>query len=207
MRYVELKNQVLKLLNQYSIAGDEIADTYNNQDDYLKRIPALANDCIMELATTARKIPATICTADMEKEEIGAQVIYTLPADFFQFKSGDTLRISDNITLHTNVYMIHGQYKLIIPKCEDGKYVLTYYRYPHLLPEEPDDNDEIDNVPETHYAIPYYVCSFLAVHDDSFQYAAFRNTYADKVDRMMPDITAEVKPVDDAYGLYGMWMG
>ena len=44
MKYGELRDQVLKLLNQYTVAGDPVAETYNNQADYLKRIPTFAND-------------------------------------------------------------------------------------------------------------------------------------------------------------------
>ena len=44
MKYGELRDQVLKLLNQYTVAGAPVAETYNNQADYLKRIPSFAND-------------------------------------------------------------------------------------------------------------------------------------------------------------------
>ena len=60
MVYRELKNQVLKLLNQYTMAGAAVSDLYNNQMDYINRIPGLANDAMMEIATTVRKIPATM---------------------------------------------------------------------------------------------------------------------------------------------------
>jgi hypothetical protein len=58
MTYQECKNQVLKLLNQYTIAGNAVADGYNNQADYIRRIPSLINDAMMEISTTVRKIEA-----------------------------------------------------------------------------------------------------------------------------------------------------
>ena len=91
MKYGELRDQVLKLLNQYTVAGDPVAETYNNQADYLKRIPAFANDAMMEIATTTRKIPVTIPLDFLPHEEFGEYLRYCLPADFYQFKSGDTL--------------------------------------------------------------------------------------------------------------------
>ena len=39
MTYGELKNYVLQLLNQYSTAGTLTPPTYNNQADYLARLP------------------------------------------------------------------------------------------------------------------------------------------------------------------------
>ena len=60
MTYEQVKNQTLKLLNQYSVAGNKVEGSYNNQADYLKRIPELVNDAMVEIATTARKIPQTV---------------------------------------------------------------------------------------------------------------------------------------------------
>ena len=42
MTYGQLKADVLRLIHQYSIAGNKVATTYNNQQDYLNRIPSLA---------------------------------------------------------------------------------------------------------------------------------------------------------------------
>ena len=39
MTYGQLKADVLRLIHQYSIAGNKVATTYNNSEDYLNRIP------------------------------------------------------------------------------------------------------------------------------------------------------------------------
>ena len=39
MTFEQVQNQVLKLLNQYSVAGALVAPAYNNQQDYLNRVP------------------------------------------------------------------------------------------------------------------------------------------------------------------------
>ena len=36
MTYEYVENQVLKLLNQYTMAGESVAETYNNQKDYIR---------------------------------------------------------------------------------------------------------------------------------------------------------------------------
>lgn len=202
MTYKWLKNQVLKLLNQYTMAGSPVADLYNNQQDYLERIPSLANDAIMEIATTVRKIQATMDLSMLPSEDLGEQIRYRLPTDFYQFKSGDTVITTDGKVLHTNQYSLQGQRFLIVPKDEDGEYSITYYRYPVLLEEKPADGDELDNAPETHFAVPFYVASFLAAHDEPFLCSLFMNKFTDKLQNMLPDITAEAHATTDAYSFF-----
>jgi hypothetical protein len=202
MTYKEIENQVLKLLNQYTMAGSPVADLYNNQKDYLERIPTLANDAIMEIATTARKIPATMNLSMLPSEDLGQEIRYWLPFDFYQFKSGDTVVTTDGKFLHTNQYSLHGRRVLIVPKDEAGDYFITYYRYPMLLEEKPAPEDELDNAPETHFAIPFYVASFLVAHDEPFLCSLFMNKYNDKLRLMQPNITAEVHATADAYSFF-----
>lgn len=203
MNYTELKSQVLKLLNQYSVAGKQVASSYNNQQDYLSRIASLANDAIMEIATTGRKIPATISLGTLEREDLGQMSRYELPENFYQFKTGSTMvTTNEGEVLHTNLYSLDGKKYLLIPnrELEDGKsYSLTYYRYPTLLSAKPDDTDELDNEPETHVAVAFYVAAFLVIHDDNFLYASFYNKYEDKLQKMGAGYSAEVIAADDLY--------
>ena len=213
MTYEEVKNQVLQLLNQYSVAGTLVAASYNNQQDYLNRIPALVNDAVLEIATTARKIPALmkLTTAVLENEEeptaawevFGDRIRFELPADFYQFKTGDTLvETNDGHVFHTNRFQLEGKKYILIPakEMEDGRvYTITYYRYPTLLGSSPASSDVLDNDPETHYAVPFYVAAFLVIHDDSFLFSAFYNKYEDKLAKMAPGVSAEAAPVGDTY--------
>lgn len=203
MTYGQLRNQVLKLLNQYSIAGAVVANSYNNQQDYLNRIVDLANDAILEIATTARKIPALIQLSDLASEERGKEVWYELPEDFYQLQSGSVVTTREGWTLHTNVYALHGKNFLVVPLEEDGNYSLVYYRYPTLLPEKPGEDVLLDNEPETHSAVAFYVASFLVAQDDSFLCSLFYNKYEDKLSKMGPGVSAEIHPVADAYHFFG----
>ncbi len=203
MNYGQVKRAVLQLLNQYSVAGTPVADSYNNQQDYLNRIPALVNDAVMEISTTARKIPATLRLADLPREELGAQVRYQMPQDFYQLVSGSVVKTHEGTTLHTNCYTIQARRYLLVPREEAGSYTLTYYRYPTLLGEKPADTDPLDNQPETHYAVPFYVAAYLAGHDDSFLCALFHNKYEDKLAKMGPGVTAEAAQTADSYRFFG----
>lgn len=203
MTFEQVQNQVLKLLNQYSVAGALVAPAYNNQQDYLNRVASLANDAVMEIATTARKIPATLDLSTLGSEDAGDWVRYELPEDFYQFKTGDTLLTTDDgHLLHTNRYTISGQKYLLVPKreIEEGSsYTITYYRYPRLLSDKPAPTDELDNAPETHYAVPFYVAAFLVIHDDNFLFASFYNKFEDKLAKMSAGLSVEARSVDDVY--------
>lgn len=203
MTFEQVQNQVLKLLNQYSVAGALVAPAYNNQQDYLNRVASLANDAVMEIATTARKIPATLDLSTLGGEDAGDWVRYELPEDFYQFKTGDTLLTTDDgHLLHTNRYTISGQKYLLVPKreIEEGSsYTITYYRYPRLLSDKPAPTDELDNAPETHYAVPFYVAAFLVIHDDNFLFASFYNKFEDKLAKMSAGLSVEARSVDDVY--------
>ena len=217
MTYGQVKNQVLQLLNQYSVAGTTVAPSYNNQQDYLNRIPALVNDAMLEIATTVRKIPAvlTLLVTDPDGdenedvpaatyEEFGDRYRFTMPNDFYQFMTGETMvTTQDGHVFHTNRFQTEGQKYLLIPKkeIEPGRvYTITYYRYPTMLSATPEATDELDNVVETHYAIPFYVAAFLVIYDDNFQFSAFYNKYEDKLQKMGPGVTAEAAAVGDVYG-------
>lgn len=60
MNYGQIKHATMQLVYSDTIAGEDIASTYNNQADYLKAIPALVNDCEMYIATTVKRIPKLV---------------------------------------------------------------------------------------------------------------------------------------------------
>lgn len=204
MTYKQVKDLTLQHIMQFSVAGSEVPAVYNNQQDYLARIPGLVNDAVMEIATTVRKIPEFLDLSSAEKEEFGNQVRVTLPDDFYQFMSGSVMRTKRGNLVHTNAFHIQGKNYMLLPKDELENYHIIYYRYPKLLAENPAADDEIDNVPETHNAIPYYVGAMLVSYDDAFLCSLLMNAYNDRLQKMYPDIAAEVHPTDDRYGFYNM---
>ena len=58
MKYGEVCNAALQLMNQYSLAGDNIPTTYNNQADYYRRMAELVDDAQMVIAAGPRRIRA-----------------------------------------------------------------------------------------------------------------------------------------------------
>ena len=203
MNYGQVRDQVLKLLNQYTVAGVPVAESYNNQQDYLNRIPALVNDAMTEIATTVRKIPATLELDLLEPEIRGDQLRYELPENFFQFISGSVVKNRDGQVLHTNTYLMRGKKYLLLPAGEGEHAALDYYRYPMLLGDRPGDDEELDNAPETHFAVPFYAAAFLVDHDDPYLCSLFYNKYEDKLNGMREGLSAEIRPVRDRYQFFG----
>ena len=217
MNYGQVKNKVLMLLNQYSVAGKLVASSYNNQQDYLNRIPMLVNDAMEEIATTYRKIPAVMDLTVLERESLGNLTRFALPDDFFQFKTGDTMVVTnDGRMLHTNKYSLQGKSYLLVPTEEleqDAHYFITYYRHPVRLGDKPADTDELDNEPETHEALAFYAAAFLVIHDDNFVFASLYNKYDDKVTKLGAGISVEMQPMGgdgmsfDGHGIGGLYDG
>ena len=209
MNYGQLKKHVMQLIFSESIAGEEIPYTYNNQADYLKMIPQLTNDAMMLIATTVKKIPELVKLTDLQTEDFGAFTMYTLPKNFWRLNNGgliwqrpDPWDYPNNYTYQRyHGYKLYARDRLMIPKNVknlDGM-IVEYYRYPETLGDDPDDLTELDNVPETHNAIPYYVAGTLVMYDDPFRYSALMNEFESRLSRITEPVTTEYAPVDDVY--------
>lgn len=206
MNYGQVRDKALQLINQYSIAGSNVRETYNNQADYLAKIPGLVNSAMMEIATTNRKIESSCSLAEMAKTPMGKFNLYYMPSEFFQFKSGGTAVELDGTPLPTDQYHFKGNNAILFPAhIENAR--IEYYRYPTLLGDSPSDSEELDNTPDTHDAIPFYVAAYLCISDDQFLYATLYNKYEDKLSKMMPGSRAEACHVADVYGGFGLGGG
>ena len=60
MLYSEIKRAVLSHINQYSIAGGQVSLTYNNQADYVNRIPQLINEALVNIRTSVKPLPTVV---------------------------------------------------------------------------------------------------------------------------------------------------
>ena len=60
MKYADIKRAVLSHINQYTMAGSKVAPTYNNQADYLNRIPVLLNEALVNIRTLVKPIPVVL---------------------------------------------------------------------------------------------------------------------------------------------------
>ena len=217
MNYGQLKKRVMQLVISDSIAGNAIPPTYNNQADYLNQIPGLANDGMTYIATTVKRIPEIVPLLSLAQEEYGAFTMYTLPKDFWQLNNGgliwqrpDPYDLPRYSYQRYHGYKLYARNKLMIPNNVPNldAMMVEYYRYPETLGDTPDDLTELDNTPETHEALPYYIAGQLVMYDDPFRYSALHNEFETRLSRITEPVTTEYAPVDDVYygfNLPGWW--
>ena len=116
MTYKWARDFVLQLLNQYSVAGSRVEESYNNQADYLAKIPRLLDDAQVYVATGTGKIRTLTEMASLTKKKMGAWVLYELPADCWQVCSGGLIR-TDGPQLHRySRYRLLGDNGIAVPK-------------------------------------------------------------------------------------------
>lgn len=221
MTYGELKKLVMQLIFSESIAGTEIRETYNNQADYLRMIPGLANDGMMYIATTVKKIPEIVPLYSLGRSRAmlpGGYSEYILPADFWRMHNGGLVwprPIGGGQIAYDRFhgYRIYANNRLLVPANVPnlGEVMVEYYRYPHKIPDIPDDaldkkeqeqerdGMELDNTPDTHAALPYYIAAQLVMYDDPFRYSALWNAFETRLGRITEPVTTEYSLVDDAY--------
>ena len=209
MTYGQLKKRVMQLAFSESIAGTEIPPSYNNQADYLRMIPGLANDGMMYIATTVKKIPEIVPLSSLEQQDFGAYTLYVLPNDFYQLMNGgliwqrpDYALVDQHYTYQRfHGYKLYGRNKLMIAKKVPNldNIMVEYYRYPSELKDDPSDNTELDNTPDTHDVLPYHIAAELVKYDDPFRYSTLHNEFETRLSRLTEPVTTEFAPVEDVY--------
>lgn len=203
MTYGQVKREALRLIFSDTLAGEPIQPSYNNQADYILAIPGLVDAAQTLIATTARKIPALMPLACMERTEDGAFDVYSLPKNCWRLAGGGLIAQGRDETGEAALgrykgYRLFGGSRLYVPK---GKRGLTaeYWRYPESVGEAPADELELDNGPEVHAAIPYYVAAHLALYDDAFRYSALYNEFEARLNRLSEPLFVEEETTADAY--------
>ena len=195
MTYGQVKQAALRLLNASTIAGVEIPLSYNEQADLVLAMPSLVDDAVMQIATTVRKIPAAVCLESLEKVGVGNCELYTLPTDCWRLMNGGLLRPGSD-GRYSDYKLLGNQ--LLLPAGEKGLWA-EYWRYPVSVGNEPKDDTPLDNSPDTHTAIPYFVAGQLVMYDDAFRYAALHNEWENRLRRMGEAVFTERSRVRDAY--------
>ena len=198
MNYGELKAFVLQLLNRYSIAGEQVPQQYNDQADVTARIPALVRDALHYMATSCRRLRETAQLAHPKK--VGTYYMYQLPDDCYQICGGLLHLQPDGEISRYHGYRLAGGRKLLVPAKIKGELMVEYFRYPYVLPLQPQDSDFLDCPPEAQTAIAYYVAAHLAMEDNNYLHASLYNEFEMKMLRLQEGAAVECGVVEDAYG-------
>lgn len=203
MNYGEARDRALQFINQYSIAGTKIASSYNNQEDYILRIPGLVNDAQMIIASGPRRMEESVLLDPRDAADMGSMYRYTLPEDLMDFVPGGLLVMSDDGPGNFTGYTTLGEDYILVPKTLKSGAYLRYYRRPQFLDPKPLDTAPLDNVALAQEPIPYFVAAELVMRDDAFAYATLYNIWLDRLGTIGRLPRPERQLVQDVYGWGG----
>ena len=203
MTYGEFKNRVLQLIFSYSIAGDEIPLSYNNQEDYVKQIPGLLSTA-QSYVYQHKRIEDAILMHDLTIEEYDNDTLLVwLPDDCLRMKPG---LIVPRGTGHGSVfrrfthYKLFGGNRLMVPKGLPENTIIEYERCSLPIPPNVLDEYVLRNPEYVNDILPFYVAAFVVLYDDPFRYAALYNEFETRLQRLTPNPTyVEESPIEDVY--------
>lgn len=203
MQYLDFKNRVLMLINQYSIASENIALSYNNQEDYVLKIPGFLNSAQRYLATTTKPIYASMHLDWDAAEERDGFYIFTMPEDFWELvgRGLPVMKNGEFKMYHRFRWM--GKDQMVIPAKDRAPMEVHYHRYPVDVPNDPADDFELDNTPDAQEAAAYYVAAYLIMHDNAFAYQALYNEFEARRQQMYEKPQTEYDSIEDIYGTPG----
>ena len=170
--------------------------TYNDQADRIARIPALTRDGLLYITTSVRRLRTV--TELTQPETLGGMLVFDLPDDFYQM-AGGLLRVDGDGAQRMRQYRVLGGRRVLIPKGEQGSFLVEYFRYPALPAGIPEDDDFLDCPPEAQPAVAYYVAAHLAMEDDNYLHGALYNEFEMKLLRLREGEFLECGVTEDVY--------
>ena len=200
MQYQELKRRILELINQYSVAGETISPAYNNQSDYIKRIPGLINDALLRIQTECRPLVESCRFPGDSGARYGDMMCHNLPGQFRELKTGGVYRIKDGKFEPFGQYRLIGNNEILFPEDGNAEYMVEYYSEPEYLIENPHDGYYVDESHEVLAAACYYAAAMLVLDKNEYQYTALYNEFLRRMEGMRRQPTAEVSTIVDVYG-------
>ena len=207
MTYGQVRDAALKLLHQYSLGDEIISRSYNDQGDYLRRIPELVDDALWIIASGPRRIHAAKCLSRVRSRDRGGMMCFSLPEDLLEIVPGGLLVLEAGESRYESGYVRADDRHILLPRTE-GEIWLEYYRSPRSCREacacadsaEPGDCAELDGAPEAHRAAAYYVAAHLVLQDDETAYLALMKEWRELLRSLRGAVQPHRAVVRDVYG-------
>ena len=201
MTYGEARDKTLQLINSYSLGGRLIESTYNEQQDYINRIPGLLNDAMVFIAMNIRPIQAQEVLDYRQAEKVGGMYRFDLPLDFYEIDTAGLLVVSGCASYRSTSYTLLDSDEAILVPWLDGEVMLLYHRMPKLLPAKPAVDTKLFGEKAVQYVLPYYAAAQLILQDDAYAYTQLYNEWTTRVAQLRPAPRPEYGLVEDAYGM------
>ena len=201
MTIKECKDAAFQLLNHYSIAGSLVPMSYNDQADDNMRMLNLINDAQMAIAMSVRPIPAfkTVEMPVLDDRAPMAEIEVEMPDDYDQViaiyftpaldangkPTGGSPGCYGPFTRNARQFKWIGDNIILLPNKPAGTYRIEYGRYPVRYTSETPETTELDNTPDTHPPIPYYVAAMIAIDENPKLYYALYNIWETRLARLV----------------------
>jgi hypothetical protein len=131
MTYGYCRDAALKLFYQYSIGGTVIAASYNNQYDYLKRVPELINDAVELVSLAVGQPEGVFVPAPEAAEDLGGGwCAFDLPEDFVRLAGRGLARSGEEGFGYVKDYRLLSGRRLALPRALLKGAALVYLREP-----------------------------------------------------------------------------
>ena len=95
--------------------------------------------------------------------------------------------------------LLAGGRVLELPARLGDEFAVEYWRYPELVDDDTDEDQELDNTPDVHECIVYYVASYLLLYDDPYRAKIFKDQYTERLARLKEPVWAEPQPIHNVY--------
>jgi len=219
MTVADCIDKTLQLLNQYSIAGSIVPLSYNDQSDTISRMINLINDAQMQMATTVKPIHETLTIEVPEApnsepyKDLSFNIKDLIPEGEELYYAAELLFTPsfghDRRMINASKYKWVGDDVLLLPNRPAGTYTLLYWRFPTrfdpLMTPAVRAETPLDNTPDTHEMIPFFVGAMIALDENPKTYFSLFNEWETRLSRLgNKPPHAEQTQVQDVYNFGGM---
>ena len=129
-------------------------------------------------------------------------MLYKLPDDcWLPFTGGLLMERSRRYERFFGYRIVAG--KIELPCHHPPELALEYWRYPERVSSETGDDVELDNTPDVHECLVFYVAAHLLAYDDAYRYTVFLNMYEERISRLKEPVWIEPGPIEDVYRMHG----
>lgn len=128
---------------------------------------------------------------------------YEMPTDFMKMVGRGIPSYEGKNFLLSHDYEWRGRKTLLLRRDLEGEFLVDYYRYPIRVTAATTETTELDNTPDTHEAIPYYVASGIVRQDDPSISATLYNIFETRLVRLGEPTVSDFNQIEDVYGLAG----
>ena len=197
MTFGECKNRALQLAFNYSLAGTEIPGTYNNQADYIAMIPGLVNEAQMDIAISHKRLPSYKMLSELDSDTSGDWDVYDYPENCWQIMQGGLLDPNHGNRFHE--YRISLGKQILVRHGTPDNLVLEYWRYPEAVTADTTDETELDNTPDVHECLPYYVAYGMLLFDDAYRAQVFKAEFDQRISKLREEVWLESGVIPNVY--------